>query len=341
MFKQAVPQTSCVPTSSLSELKRKQQNMSFAAVSEAWLNAEKARYKISTESKYVNLLYTHILPTMGQLSIKQISVQYIDDFLKAKTICGRLDGQGGLSASYVRSIMLLINSILKFAQANRFRSDIPLAKYRPAIEKPAVEVLSLDEQKRLEDYLLAQCTPSELGVFLALQAGLRIGEVCALAWEDVDIPKRLLHIRHTVLRVPKAGRADAEPLCLGRPKTKTSLRTIPLHSRLADILEQAYAMRSSDFVASTKPGFVSPRTFDYRYHRILERSRIASRNFHVLRHTFATRCIEAGVDIKTLSELLGHANTSVTLNTYVHSSLELKRSQLERMTTYINRSTAV
>lgn len=313
-----------------------QRRITFKSTVDLWLVSNEGRYKGSTENKYSYLLNTHILPSLGDVPISQLSTKRINDFLKEKTHSGRLDGTGGLSPSYVRSIMLLINSVLKFADANSLRQPMAGATYKPTIEKSVVDVLSLDEQRRLEDYLLDRCNPSKLGVFLALQTGLRIGEVCALSWNDVDMQKRLIHVRHTIVRAPKVSEATTNSLCLDVPKTRSSLRTIPMPTRLSSILESAYKDRESDYVASKRDGFVSPRTFDYRYHRILKQSMVPNRNFHTLRHTFATRCIEAGVDVKTLSEILGHSNTSITLNTYVHSSLELKRNQLERMTTYLS-----
>lgn len=328
--------SSCLTPKTPDNLRIFQRNITFKSVGELWLESNEGRYKSSTESKYLYLLRVHILPALGDVDISQLSAKRINDFLKEKIASGRLDGSGGLSASYVRSIMLIINSVLRFAEKNGLRPPMEGATYKPAIEKGSVEVLSLEEQRRLEEHLLDGCTPSKLGVFLALQTGMRIGEVCALSWNDVDLQKKLIHIRHTVVRSAISSEHEGATLYLDVPKTRSSLRTIPVPARLNSILETAYKERISDFVASKSETFVSPRTFDYRYHKILECSMVPSRNFHTLRHTFATRCIEAGVDVKTLSEILGHSNTSITLNTYVHSSLELKRTQLERMMNYLS-----
>lgn len=146
----------------------------------------------------------------------------------------------------------------------------------------------------------------------------------------------IIKVRHTVARVKNSDARFGNSSCLilDTPKTAASTRDIPISSALLPILTIINNQSSSKFVVSNSESFLSPRTFEYRYHRLLEESGIASINYHALRHTFATRCIEAGVDVKSLSEMLGHANVGVTLNTYVHSSMELKRTQLEKLITF-------
>lgn len=127
------------------------------------------------------------------------------------------------------------------------------------------------------------------------------------------------------------GSSSKSKLIIDTPKTQSSIREIPIISQLIKPLIFLYETRNSEYIISAETSFVSPRTFEYRFHTVLKKCRIASFNYHVLRHTFATRCIEGGVDIKSLSEILGHANVSVTLNTYVHSSIERKRELLEKI----------
>lgn len=308
---------------------------SFAEAAQMWLDSNRDRCKGSTEAKYEYLLKTHILPALGSAKTSDLSCAEINEFLMRKSASGRLDGSGGLAPSYVRSITLTIRAVLKYAQEHGMCQPLTGALYRPSAKSAPVEVLSLEEQKRFEAQLHENCTGSRLGCFLALQSGLRIGEICALSWDDVDIDRGLLHVRHTVTRASGRSASTGTSLCLDRPKTRSSLRTIPVSERLGAVLKAAYSTRASEFVISKREGFISPRTFDYQYHRLLEICSLPNRNFHTLRHTFATRCIEAGVDVKTLSEILGHANTGITLNIYVHSSLERKRQMLERMSEYL------
>ena len=138
-------------------------------------------------------------------------------------------------------------------------------------------------------------------------------------------------MRHTVARVKSEDSSNTTHLIIDTPKTKASIRDIPISSALLPILIKMKEKSISPYVISDTNSFVSPRTYEYRYHRILDKCNIQSVNYHTLRHTFATRCIEAGVDVKSLSEMLGHANVGITLNTYVHSSMEMKRSQLEKL----------
>lgn len=172
---------------------------------------------------------------------------------------------------------------------------------------------------------------TKLGILISLNTGLRIGEVCALSWDDIDFERQIFHIRSTVARVKSMDSGVNSKLIIDKPKTKSSLRDIPIPSKLLTILVSMKKQSKGKYVVSAENSFVSPRTYEYRYHKILDEYNIPSVNYHTLRHTFATRCIEVGVDVKTLSEILGHANVSITLNTYVHSSMELKRQQLEKL----------
>lgn len=163
--------------------------------------------------------------------------------------------------------------------------------------------------------------------------GLRIGEVCALTWDDVDFENEIIHIRSTVARIKNTQKVCEYKthLIIDKPKTKSSLRDIPIPSSLLPLLLKMRKKACSRYVISDKETFTSPRTFEYRYHELLDICDIESINYHALLHTFATRCVEVGVDVKTLSEILGHADVSITLNTYVHPSIELKRKQMEKL----------
>ena len=170
---------------------------------------------------------------------------------------------------------------------------------------------------------------------ISLNTGLRLSEICALKWSDIDFENAILHVRTTVARVRNTGEGSKTKLIIDRPKTKSSFRDIPISSYLMKMLVSLYEKRKSEYVVSDQEGFISPRTYSYRFHKVLEKYNVKQVNYHALRHTFATRCIEHGVDVKTLSEILGHSNASITLNTYVHSSMERKREQLEKLTTAI------
>lgn len=180
--------------------------------------------------------------------------------------------------------------------------------------------------------LLSTLDETAIGILISLHTGLRIGEVCALRWADIDLTNNILMVRSTVTRVYDHNRSGtATKYVIGSPKTDTSLRNIPLPLSLRTYLSQLSATARSEFVISKNGTFTLPRTYENRFHRILQQTISRPVHYHTLRHTFATRCIESGMDMKTLSELLGHASITVTMNLYMHSSLEFKRMQMENM----------
>jgi len=305
----------------------------FSDVLSAWQDANRVRLKDSSVSRYQNLIDTHILPELGSVCVNQLTTSAINRFLVAKLESGRTDGRGGLSANYVRSISLVISSAIKFGSSEGLCSPLLSPITKPSLSKKELCILSADDQNTLELELLENIQEDKLLIYITLYTGLRIGEACALRWEDIDLDSKLIHIRQTISRlwVSQNG-TKYSVLSVAPPKTKSSFRCVPICSKLCKIIESFPYRKSRGYVSpNTSQGFLSPRTFEYRYKRVLKCSGIKSVNFHALRHTFATRCIERGVDVKSLSEILGHADVSITLNTYVHSSMELKRIQLEKI----------
>ena len=161
-----------------------------------------------------------------------------------------------------------------------------------------------------------------MGVLTTLYTGLRIGEICALKWDDIDIKNGTVKVNSTVSR-------SGNEYIIGPPKTCSSIRFIPIHHTLLKRFK-TYP-KTGIYVLSQSDNFMNPRTFENQYKIILKRAKIREINFHALRHTFATRCVESGMDIKSLSEILGHANSNITLNIYVHSSMEQKARQINRL----------
>ncbi len=297
-----------------------------------WMQNNKIRLKKGTLNKYQNLIDTHISPTLGEVKLSKLSAPLINGYLSDIAQNGRLDGAGGLSPSYVRSIMLVINAAIKFGSEEELCPALKTPLNKPSISKSEPKILALAEHQALENYLSNNISPEGIGILIALNTGLRIGEVCALRWEDVDISESIIRVRHTVARVQKEeGEGGNTCLIIDTPKTKSSTRDIPINEKLCKTLATFKKQSGYRYVVAKAEGFISPRSFEYRYHSILKRCGIKDINFHALRHTFATRCIEAGVDVKSLSEILGHANVGITLNTYVHSSMDMKRNQLSKL----------
>lgn len=306
----------------------------FGDIAGEWLSLQSANKKGATSLKYQTVLEGHLLPAFQAFDIREIDEPMIAEFISDKRAAGNLKNKKPLSASYVKLILTVLTSIIEYAAGMGYREELKIhyiAKLSAA--KHDTEVLDFDSQMKLERYIGKNINGTEIGIALAICGGLRIGEICALRWEDIDFESKIIHIRHTISRVKNNG-SDASSktkLVIDDPKTQASKRDVPIHSKLLAILKSWKNLSQSAFAVSTTDSFVSPRTFEYRYHKVLENCGITDMNFHGLRHTFATRCIEAGVDSKTLSELLGHASVNITLNTYVHSSVEQKRAQIEKL----------
>ena len=305
----------------------------FSNILEEWLEMNRIHLKGATLQKYHNLIETQIKPCIGDKKLSELTELEINKFLLSKMENGRLDGTGGLAPSYIRSILLVVNSVLNYATEKEIRPPMRMKILKPQVEKRPPVILSLEEQKRLEKAVQSTFSGGNAAILLALKTGMRIGEICALSWEDVDFDAAFIRVCHTIARVRTDKNDDSvkTKLIIDSPKTQSSRREIPLTSSLKNYLLELKKHSSSPYVISSDENFISPRTLEYRYHRILKENGITSVNFHALRHTFATRCIESDVDVKSLSEILGHANVNITLNTYVHSSMDLKRKQLEKL----------
>lgn len=296
-----------------------------------WQKVNEPNRKGATNMKYDDLIQKHILPELGAMEVSSLNTAILTDFMNQKLASGRLDSQTGLSASYVRSMMLILDSALRFAEGEHLCPPFYARVHKPTIHKNEVEVLDPETQRALELTIFEHLNETTLGVYLSLQTGLRIGEVCALRWRDIDLQGAVLHVRATVSRVVCSDGPCKSTLIIDIPKTPSSLRDIPISSKLLAILSDMGVQNGESFVLSSCSRFVSPRTYEYRFHRLLQSANIQPFHYHILRHTFATRCVDAGVDIKSLSEILGHSNVSITLNTYVHPSMDRKREQLEKL----------
>lgn len=303
-------------------------SVTIEELAQMWKRSKIIAVKPSTILKYEEIVERHINPILGGYTASQIDVETIRDFILYKQKEGRLDDKGSLSDSYVRTIVIVLKSILEFGSHGNYCPALSLRRMVPPVSNTPPKTLSLTEQKQLENYLTAHLCPTSISILLGLRAGLRIGEVCALNKDDINLENKVISVRHTIVRV--RGSENHTAYRLDVPKTKTSARDIPI----ADVLYQSLSIAEKEeygqYVASGSDRFIVPPTLEYRYHRMLEAAGIPCINFHSLRHTFATRCIEAGMDDKSLSEILGHSNVSITLNTYVHSSMALKRAQMER-----------
>jgi len=307
----------------------KSSNKRFGDVLLEWLDMQALTVKASTYVKFRNLINGHIAPTLGVLPLDQVSTAKLTRFMREKAERGRLDGRGGLSASTLQALLLILKSALEYAARERYMQPMAFALRCPEANRKSVKALSIQEQRMLEQSLRDDLDASKLGILLCLYTGLRIGEVCALRWSDVDLSGRLIHVTQTVQRLQTVSTESKTAICIGPPKSECSLRSIPIPPCLMETL-QAFCGRPEAYVLTGSTQLQEPRTYQYRFKKYTAEADIADTNFHVLRHTFSTRFIELGGDPKTLSLLLGHASVEITLNKYVHPSLETKRQQMER-----------
>ena len=294
-------------------------------VSALWKADKKQYVKQSTLSAYTLILENHILPEFGdKMKLAETDVQ---EFTLRKL-------QSGLSQKTVKDILIVLKMIQKFgAKAGM----LPFAewdiKYPTEHKKQELEVLSVTNQRRIMQYAKENFTFRNLGIYICLSTGMRIGEICALKWGDIDLATEMISVNRTIERIYiiEKGMKHTE-LVIGTPKTKNSISDIPMSRELLKIIRPLKKVMNDDFYVLTneaKP--TEPRTYRNYYKQLLKQLNIPNLKFHGLRHSFATRCIESQCDYKTVSVILGHANISTTLNLYVHPNMEQKKKCINKM----------
>jgi integrase len=307
----------------------------FADVADQLLSVISMQVKPSTYAGYTATLDLHIIPALGKRRIQSLTAVDISHFAREKLESGRKDGKGGLSAKTVRDMLSIIKAVTDFACEQKIiGSGIKIAY--PKQPPQTMRVLSRQEQSSLEAVLATDTDIYKVGMMLCLYTGLRIGEVCALRWQDISPEFDTLSVRQTLQRIKDVnGEGDKTKILIDTPKSLRSVRDIPIPMFLSSYLRD-YARDGRAYILGTDSGvFTEPRTLQNHFARNVKAAKINSANYHSLRHTFATRCVEAGVDIKSLSEMLGHASVNITLNRYVHSSFDQKRDGMNKLEQYI------
>lgn len=285
----------------------------FGELCVEWLSSVRLKVKSTTLSNYRMKLNKHILPVFSDVRFNNITVQYVQEFINNKL-------NRGLSAKYVHDILVLIKSISKYICRLHGYRDIIADITVPKSERKEMSLLTDNQQKILCKYLTANLSKTNLCILLSLYMGLRIGEICGLMWNDIDYDNSMLTVRRTVQRINKSKGTE---IYIGSPKSKSSRRIIPIPSFIMAILRE-YRGGNIEYILSGSTKVIEPRTLQRRFKVVLKKASLPSINYHSLRHMFATNCIKAGFDIKTLSNILGHSSVEITLNRYVHSSYERK-----------------
>ena len=300
-------------------------NKTFEEIVVLWQADKKQYVKRSTYSAYSLLIANHLLPAFtGVNDVTEILVQ---DFVFTKL-------EQGLSQKSIKDILIVLKMILRYGVKQGYLEHREIdVKFPTERERQEVEVLSRNNQKNLMEYVQSHFTFMNLGIYICLCAGLRIGEVCALVWDDIDVENGVINISKTIQRiyVIEGGEKHTEVI-IDSPKSKNSIREIPIAKDLLRMIKPFKKVVNGNFYVLTNSDQpTEPRTYRNYYKRLMEQLNMPKLKFHGLRHSFATRCIESKCDYKTVSVLLGHSNISTTLNLYVHPNMEQKKKCVEQM----------
>ena len=294
-------------------------------IAEAWKEYKRPYVKQSTMAAYVLILENHVLPEFGDNdSLHEHDVQA---FVLKKI-------EHGMSAKSVKDILIVLKMVMKFGAKNEWMNHYEWDIKFPVNSQPKeLEVLSVANHKKILDYVQHNFTFMSLGIYISLSTGLRIGEICALKWSDINVADGKITVQRTIERIYMVeGEKKHTQLVINTPKTVNSCREIPISKELLAMVKPMKKVVNADFYVLTnedKP--TEPRTYRNYYNRLMEKLDIPKLKYHGLRHSFATRCIEAGCDYKTVSVLLGHSNISTTLNLYVHPNMEQKKRCINKM----------
>lgn len=293
------------------------QDITVQQLSEMWFTDIEQYKKYSTYRKYKDIYDKYIRNPFGNMKVPEINSEAVSRELPKD-----------LSQSILRSIYCVLNQILSYG---KLHFDIPEIRLKPDKMNTAlrpVEIIYPTDQEKLQDFLLANLDNYKLGVLISLYLGLRLGEVCALKWEDVDFDNKTLYVRRTVQRLRMNQTDQKTMLWEGTPKTLCSQREIPLPELLCNLL-LPFSGKGIYVLNGNSP--MDPRTYQYKFQGYLRDAGVKDTHFHTLRHTFATNCISNGADVKSVSELLGHSNVNVTMNRYVHPAMDTKRDILDSL----------
>lgn len=296
----------------------------FSDVAEKWLEIISDTKKPATYVKYRLIYCKYIKNNFINIELSGITAASIAENISEN-----------LSESTVKSIYCVFNGILKFASTYLHIDVINIKKPVFNARKKPIEVFTKKEQTTLFTALNCKTDKFKCAILLCLHTGLRLGEVCALKWEDIDKINKMLSINRTVQRLPVTGMSTKTALIETSPKSNYSKREIPLSSTVMKLIEQFEKQNNFGKVyifGGDKP--IEPRTMQYNFEKILKEAGLPDKNFHILRHTFATNCIEGGADVKSLSEILGHSDVQITLNRYVHPTMDTKRRHLDILSSF-------
>jgi integrase len=297
----------------------------FRELSELWKKEKQQFVKRSTMSAYLLILENHLFPSFAD-------VEKIDETMVQAFVMQKL--ADGLSQKSIKDMLIVLKMVARYGVKCGYWHHVDWdIKFPTEQSNTSLPVLNINHQRKLMKYVTENFTFRNLGILICLNTGMRIGEVCALTWEDVDTKQGVIRVSKTIERIYVIDGEDKHTeLIISTPKTKNSNREIPMTKDLLKVLKPLKAIvNGAYYVLTNDANPTEPRTYRNYYKQLLRKLDIPVLKFHGLRHSFATRCIESQCDYKTVSVILGHANISTTLNLYVHPNLEQKKRCLDKM----------
>lgn len=310
-------------------MKLKTKKILYKELVDDWLKYKKNYIKESTYATYLNIVYNHLIPDLGNINLKDITHNMLQDYILTKLKTGKVESNDGLSEKTVKDIMMVLKGSLKYAMNEGVMSLINLDfTYPKSQHKKRIYIFTKRQQKKITEYAIENLNPVNIGILLSLYSGIRIGELCALKWSDIDFKNHIIHINKTLQRIYIKNNENKvnSKIIISTPKTISSNRDIPINKELADIIKP-FKTNNNYYVLTNSLECTEPRGYRKHFYTMLRRLKLKIKTitFHSLRHTFATNCISLGIDYKTVSELLGHSDISITLNLYVHPNLSQKQ----------------
>ncbi len=289
-----------------------------------WIDSKKNAIKESSLLQYIRV---------ADIILREANTIDVTDNNFGQLLYERLENKYSLRS--IQNIFTIGNQILDFGyKSGSIQTPLKLSFKSKIVRKNTIQVLTEKEQRIFTGYLLDDMDSSKFGVLLCLYTGIRLGELCGLRWEDFDIQRGCFYVRRTIQRISKKG--EKSYFLIDTPKTVTSAREIPFPPALKNIIVSRCKQSDKSFyIASDSENFVQPRTYQNRLKTYFRKCGIPAYHFHTLRHTFASRAVEFGFEIKALSEILGHSSVKTTLEIYTHPSLECKTKEMNRFSKLI------
>lgn len=305
----------------------------FSYFSLSWLAEIKMSVKPSTFVKYKNTVGNHLNPAIGDVKISLLNTEAVRKLTENMLREGNLKNSQPLAPKTVRDLLSVLKQIMDYAEKLGAVINCRFEKISVRSGRERPKPLSQTEQMKLTEYLLHNVNPVNLGILLALYTGIRLGELCALKYGDISLTDKVMRVNKTMQRLQSfSGEKGAKTsIVITSPKSETSVREVPLPDFLAELIGKSRCSEKSFLLTGDEKRYVEPRCMENKFKKCLKLCGIEEVTFHQLRHRFATYAVEIGFEIKSLSEILGHSDVKITLNRYVHSSMELKKSNMEKI----------